>query len=201
MKDVDRTSLIGFLEAMDRAAEDRQTICVMGAAALILLGQPERQTGDIDVWRPGSQVLDSDLRRLAAESGLSYDPKEYEPEGAYLQIINPGIVNLPAVRDDTWATGEDSLILWQGRKLTVVCPPPPIIAASKLVRASEVDIDDVVYLIGAIGVSRKQILQAADKFPDADRETIRENMPMVDATLPVAERRAQKRKSREDPER
>lgn len=83
----------------------------------------------------------------------------------------------------------------------MVCPPLPIIAASKLVRASEVDIDDVVYLIGAIGVSRKQILQAADKFPDADRETIRENMPMVDATLPVAERRAQKRKSREDPER
>lgn len=201
MKDVDRTSLVGFLEAMDRTAEDRQTVCVMGAAALILLGQPERQTGGIDVWRPGSQVLDSDLRRLAVASGLSHDPKEYEPEGAYLRIINPGIVTLPAVRDGTWATGEDSRILWQGRKLTVICPPPPIIAASKLVRASEVDMNDAVYLIGAIGVARKQILQAADKLPDANREIIRGNMPLVEATLPVAERRARKRKSREDPER
>ena len=51
MKDADRASLIGFLEAMDGAAEGRQTICVIGAAALILLTQPERQTGDIDVWR------------------------------------------------------------------------------------------------------------------------------------------------------
>lgn len=201
MKDVDRNSLRGFLETMDRAAEEPQTICVMGAAALILLGQPERQTGDIDVWRPGSKMIDSDLQRLAAASGLAYDPKEYEPDGAYLQIINPGIVNLPSVRDDIWATGQDSRVLWQGRNLTVVCPPPPIIAASKLVRATEVDIDDVVYLIGAIGVSRKQILQAADKFPDADRETIRENMPLIDVTLSTSERRARKRKPREDPER
>ena len=34
----------------------------------------------------------------------------------------------------------------------------------------------MVYLIGAIGVSRKQILQDADKFPNAIRETIRETM-------------------------
>lgn len=200
MKDVDRTSLTGLLEAMDGAAEERQTLCVIGAAALILLGQPERQTGDVAVWHPGSNVVDSDLRRLAAASGLSCDPKECEPEGTYLQIISPGIVNLPAVQDDIWATGEHSRILWQGRKLTVICPPPPIIAASKLVRASEVDIDDMVYLIGAIGVSRKQILQAADRFPNADREIIHENMPLVDATLTVAERRAPKRNSREDPE-
>lgn len=152
MKDIDRTSLIGFLEAMDHAAEDRHTICIMGASALILLGQPDRQTGDIDVWRPASHLIDTDLRRMAAASGIAYDPKDHEPEGAYIQIINPGIVNLPVVRDGAWATGDDSRLLWQGKNLTVICPPPPIIAASKLVRASEVDIDDVIYLIGAIGV-------------------------------------------------
>jgi hypothetical protein len=43
MKDIDRASLFGFLEKMDRAAKSQQRICVIGAAALILLGQPARQ--------------------------------------------------------------------------------------------------------------------------------------------------------------
>ena len=193
MKDIDRASLLGFLEKMDRAAKSQQRICIIGAASLIFLGQPARQTGDIDIWRAGSKLLDSELSQIAAAAGLAYNPTDYEPEGAYLQIINPGIVNLPAVDDDVWATGEKSRVLWQGQNITVVCPPPSIIAAAKLVRATDVDLDDVVYLIGGVGVSKKQIMTALTKFPEPDRQFAKENMSLVDTMLNEAEKRRQRR--------
>lgn len=152
-------------------------------------------------WRPGSEILDSEMSQIAAAAGLAYNPPEFEPEGAYLQIINPGVVNLPPVKGDDWATGEASRTLWQGKSITVTCPPPAIIAASKLVRASEVDIDDVAYLIGAIGVSRKQIIAATDAFPEPDRQFAHENISLVDAMQTALERRKQQHKRREDRER
>lgn len=200
MRELDHESLIAFLETMDRAGHAPQRICVIGAASLILLGQPARQTGDIDVWRPGSKLVDTELRQIAAAAGLAYNPTGHDPEGAYLQIIGPGIVNLPAVEEEVWATGERSRVLWQGNNITVICPPPPIIAASKLVRATEVDVDDVVYLMGATGVSRKQIIAAADFFPELDRQFVRENISIVDAMRTASERR-QRRRTREEDQR
>ena len=193
MKDIDRARLFEILEKMDSAAKSQQRICVIGAAALILLGQPARQTGDVDIWRPGSKLLDAELREIAAAAGLAYNPTDYEPEGAYLQIINPGIVNLPEVDGDVWVTREQSRILWQGQNITVVCPPPPIIAAAKLVRATDVDLDDVVYLIGAVGVTKRQITTALTKFPEPDRQFAKENIRLVEEMLNQAEQRQRQR--------
>jgi len=187
MKDIDRARLFELLEKMDSAAKSQQRICVIGAAALILLGQPARQTGDI--WRPGSKLLDAELRQIATVAGLAYNPTHREPEGAYLQIVNPGIVNLPEVDDDVWANREKSRVLWQGQNITVVCPPPPIIAAAKLVRATDVDLDDVVYLISAVGVSKRQIITALAKFPEPDRQFAKENISLVETMLNQAEQR------------
>lgn len=199
MKDIDRQRLLDSLEKMDRAAETSQRICVIGAAALILLGRPARQTGDVDIWRPGSKLLDAELRRIASAAGLAFDPTDYEPEGAYLQIISPGIVNLPSVQDDVWATGEKSRVLWEGHHITVVSPPPAILAAAKLVRATDVDLDDVIYLIGTTGASKKQIELALAKFPDPDRQVARENLGLIEVMLDRAEQ--MRRRHREDDQR
>lgn len=199
MKEIDRMKLIELLERMDRDARHQQRICLIGAAAIILLGRPARQTEDIDVWRQGSRLSEADLRRTAEQAGLIYDPKDDAPKGPYIQIVNPGIVNLPQPKNDVWPTGEKSRALWQGRKLTVICPPPSILAASKLVRASEVDLDDLTFLVGTIGVTKPQIERAIRCFPAQEQVDARENLDLLKVILDQAERR--RRRKQEDEQR
>jgi len=199
MNEIDRKKLIGLLERMDLEARHEQRLCVIGAAALILLGRPARQTEDIDVWRPGSRLNDADLRRAAEQAGLTYDPKDDAPKGPYIQIVNPGIVNLPRPKNDVWPTGEESRVLWQGRRVTVVCPPPAILVAAKLVRASDVDLDDLMYLVGVVGVTKTQIEHAIGSFPAREQDTARENLDLLKVMMDQAERR--RRRKRKDDQR
>ena len=139
-----------------------------------------RQTQDIDIWRPASIINDRELKKISTAVGIDYDPKELEPNKIYLQVIQPGIVQLPPYSDNQWATGETSEILWSGNNLTIIAPPPSIIVAAKLVRAEDRDIDDSIYLIESKDIKTAQILNAISKIPDQhDRETARENFTLL----------------------
>ena len=180
MQQINRAQLIHILEQMDANAKSAQTLCLIGAAALLLIGHNTRQTADIDVWRAASKFIDPELRAITAAAGIGFDPRTERPSGAYLQIIDPGVVNLPDMRGDIWPDGQRSRSLWQGQHLTVMCPPPAILAASKLIRASDVDLEDVIYLMAHARVARQKIANAAQWFNGEDRLTITENLTILD---------------------
>lgn len=180
MQQINRAQLVHTLEKMDGGASSAQTICVIGAAAILLLGHDARQTVDIEVWRAASTFIDPELKAITVAAGIGFDQRNERPSGAYLQIIDPGIVNLPAMQGNDWPGGQQSRVLWQGQHLKVVCPPPAILAASKLVRASDVDLEDVIYLMAQQRLTRQQIANAAQSFEGMDRQTITENLTILD---------------------
>lgn len=139
----------------------------------IATGQVDRQTPDLDVWFARSDFDVGDLSQACREVGILYDPKgEIDPDAIYIRIVRPGIVRLP----DDFTTE----MIGKFGYLTVVMPPPEIIAAAKLVRGSEVDISDIVWWVRQRGLDERDIDLAIGKFPsERDREAATENMPFV----------------------
>lgn len=170
----------GFLEELLADIGDHLTtptvICVVGSSASILLGQPERQTPDIDVWGPQSDFDVMGLKRACEAAGLLFDPRgELAPDQIYLQILRPGITMFP----------EHFPVEKLGRfgKLTVVMPPPELIVATKLARAEEKDIEDVAWWMRERGLSVEQIEQAIDLIPQPEnQEAARGNLIFIQLT-------------------
>jgi hypothetical protein len=155
------------------ALEQSVTLCLIGSTPGIANGQPDRQTPDIDVWYSRSDYDTGDLHRACTRSGLLFDPKgEISPDAAYIQIVRPGIVQLPA-EFETETIGRFG-------KLTVVMPPPEVIVAAKLVRGSDVDLQDVVWWIAQRGIDDRRIEDAIENLPNPhDRESAQGNMVLV----------------------
>lgn len=152
------------------------TICVVGSAAAILLGQPERQTPDIDIWAPESDFDTMALRCACEAVGLLFDPRgELRPDEIYLQILRPGITMFP----------EHFAVEKLGRfgNLTVVMPPPELIVATKLARADERDIEDAAWWVRVRNLSVERIDQAIRFIPQAENQVAaRENLIFVQLT-------------------
>ena len=111
-------------------------------------------------------------------------------DNVYLQVITPGIVQLPTYADDCWATGAKSETLWQGNNLTIVAPPAAIVVAAKLVRADERDIDDCAFLIEAKALAIADIKLAVAKIPDRHaRITAKENLVFLSIMTPQSNER------------
>lgn len=163
---MNRKDLIEVFERLDDALAASQTLCLIGASAILGFGHSTRQTDDIDVWRPASRINDRQMARAAEAAGVVIDRGTDLSEGVYIQFIDPGIVQLPAFDGGLWATGESKVVLWTGERLRVEAPPPSIVAAAKLVRAEDRDIDDCVYLVRAKGLSEEVIRRAIEKIAD-----------------------------------
>lgn len=149
------------------------TLCVIGSTGAIVAGQPSRQTPDIDVWYPGSSFDSSDLMRACEEAGLIYDPKgEVDPDAIYLQVVRPGMVSLPPAFEHE--------VLGQYGNLTISMPPPELIVAAKLVRASDTDIEDAVWWVRGRDLTAEQIIAAIESIPSQNnREAARDNLILI----------------------
>lgn len=149
------------------------TLCIFGSTPAILLGQPARQTQDVDVWHPGSIYDAGDLKRACLQIGILYDPDgEIDPDAIYIQIVRPGLVALPA-------EFETETIAHYGN-LRVVMPAPAVLSAAKLVRANENDVNDIVWWIRHSRIEMEQLAKVIARLPDpADRETAQENLVLV----------------------
>jgi len=149
------------------------TICVVGSAAAILHGQPERQTPDIDVWGPESDFDVTALRRACEQAGMLYDPRgEIDPDAIYLQILRPGITMFP----------EHFPVERIGRfgKLTVVMPAPALIVATKLARGLDSDIEDATWWVRERRLSVEAVSAAIDSIPQPqNRDAARENVVLI----------------------
>jgi hypothetical protein len=170
---IDRARVLAIFEALGSKLSRRTTLCLIGSTPAIMLGQDERQTQDIDVWHPGSDYDAGELARACLDLGVLFDPKgELDPEAVYLQIVRPGIVSLPA-------SIEPEIIARFG-ELAIAMPSPAVIAAAKLTRASERDLEDVAWWVCQRALDLGGIEEAIERLPRAiDRETARDNMVIV----------------------
>jgi hypothetical protein len=167
---LDATKLKALLSDIDANLTSPGTICVIGSAATILLGQSERQTDGIDVWADASQIAFDALQAASEAAGVTYDPKGEFPRVPYIQIVYPGQVQVPGFNPDsrTWL-GEAERTVWSGRKLTVTVPPARSIIASKLLRASRRDIEDCIWLMASHAVAVADIKRAIAALPNTVR--------------------------------
>jgi len=170
---IDTAVVNEIFERLGSALQKPTTLCLIGSTPGIASGQTERQTPDMDVWFVASDFDTGDLSQACREAGILFDPKgEIYPEHVYIQIVRPGIVRL--------AIDFVPEVIGKFGNLTVVMPPPEHIAAAKLVRGSEIDIDDVVWWIRQRGLDATDIEQAIEKLPnERDRENAIENMAFV----------------------
>jgi hypothetical protein len=169
-----------FQRIDDHLGED-QSICVIGSTASILMGQLNRNTEDIDVWLPASGLRERIIRAAVEKSGLAYNPTDDEPDTPYVQIVHPGIVQVPGFDPEkrTWLD-QPARKLWQGRHLTVECPPPEVIVASKMRRFNERDVTDCIWLISNNALDAETILRAIRKLPPSHRQDAEENFSIID---------------------
>ena len=149
-------------------------LCLFGSSPGILLGQPDRQTQDLDVWRNSSSYDASDLKRAMADLGVLWNPM-HPPKGGpiYLQVVVPGIVNFPH--------NLDTAPVYQRGKLTIVMPKPVILSAAKLVRAEEKDLRDICWWMQHASFSLKHLEESGvNRLANPEqREIARRNLVLV----------------------
>ena len=182
---LDGKELSSLLRRIDANLASPATICLIGSGATILLGQPTRQTDDIDVWARASRATLEDLRRAVEASGLGFDPLEAFPTLPYLQVVHPGIVQVPGWNAEKreWL-GEPEREVWTGERLTVTVPPPRVIAASKLVRGDDRDLEDCLWLMAAHGVGAQDIMAAIRGLPRDARAKAMDNLDILKMLKP-----------------
>ncbi|HEX8166710.1 MAG TPA: DUF6036 family nucleotidyltransferase [Beijerinckiaceae bacterium] len=170
---IDRARVLAIFEALGGSLSQPTTLCLIGSTPAIMLGQDERQTQDIDVWHPASHYDAGELAQACRGMGVLFDPKsDLDPEAVYIQIVRPGIVSLP--------TTIEIETIGQFGKLAIAMPPPAIIAAAKLTRASERDIEDVAWWVRQRALDLDAVEEAIGLLPrTVDRETARDNMVVV----------------------
>jgi hypothetical protein len=172
-----------IFDALGRRLGTPTTICVIGSSPGIVLGQPDRQSSDIDVWRDRSVYDETVLRQACQELGLLFDPKgELDPDAIYFQIVRPGIVNLP---QDFQVE-----VLGQFGALTVAMPVPALLSAAKLARGDARDIEDVAWWVKERALSMDEIRAAIGSLPDpSQREAAGENVVLVELVVANTGRR------------
>jgi hypothetical protein len=171
---IDRDGLVRIFDELGQKLAAPAMICIIGSTPGIMLGQPGRQSQDIDVWRPNSQYDETQFRRACQELGLLYDPRrELDPDAIYIQIIRPGLVNLP--KDFRVE------VLGEYGALKVAMPEPALLSATKLVRGDPRDIEDVTWWIKERALSLADIRAAIGMLPDSSqREIAGENVVLVE---------------------
>lgn len=170
---LDRAQVLAIFEALGAKLSQPTTLCLIGSTPAIMLGQDGRQTQDIDIWHPASHYDTGELARICCEIGVLFDPTgDLDPDMVYLQIMRPGMVSLPS------DIAPESIARFGN--LTITMPPPALIAARKLTRASERDIEDVVWWVRQRALDTADLAEAIEALPRAiDREIARDNMVFI----------------------
>jgi hypothetical protein len=170
---LERKALEAVFEKLGKNLTQPATLCIFGSSPAILLGQPSRQTQDIDIWHPASDYDSGDLARACASAGVLYDPKsEVAPDAVYLQIVRPGVVALPP-EFETEKIGRYGF-------LTVVMPTPVVLSTAKLVRGTENDVNDIVWWTRQRSITLRQLERMIEHLADPiDQETARDNLVFV----------------------
>ncbi len=143
-------------------------LCLIGSAACVFAGMELRTTEDLDIWQPSSDFDLLELKRAAEVAGLIFNPTDFlEPGQAYLQIVEPGIVQVGSF---------EPVAMFRMGRLIVTRPPVENIIASKLVRADAKDIEDIHFLHKHYQADPALVKTVVSGYPAAKREVAEENL-------------------------
>jgi hypothetical protein len=172
------TTLREHLARLDAALGEPARLCIYGSAALMLMGEEDRFSLDIDVAGSYSVVSERTLATAAQQIGLPINPPEHFT-GDHIEWVGPGRLCLAN------PTPEGTVVLWQGSRLTVLTVPAPDLVASKLIRYDPTDQADIQFLVANCRVRFEDIAQAADRLPAPFRDDalVRENLKNLQRDL------------------
>jgi hypothetical protein len=170
---LDRNRLLSLFDELGANLVKPATICVIGSTPGIVLGQPERQSQDIDIWSQRSSYDETEFRRACQDAGVLFDPRgQIDPNAIYVQIIRPGIVNLPEHFEIE--------VLGRYGALTVAMPAPALLVAAKLVRCEPRDIEDAAWWIKERALELDDVKSAVATLPNQlQQEVATENIVLV----------------------
>ncbi len=159
------------LARLDTALSEPARLCVYGSAALMLMGQDDRFSVDIDVAGPYSTVNERALATAAQEARLPVNPPE-DFAGDHIEWMGNARLCLAPPSPD------NAVVLWQGGHLTVFTLPPADLIASRLIRYDPTDQADIQFLVTQARVQFEHIVEAVGRLPRAFRDDalVRENI-------------------------
>lgn len=157
------------------------TLVVHGAAPGILMGQPGRQTHDLNVWEFDAWADQSELRRLFRDDGLEFyvgaEKHDDMLRDCYIYFAERGVSAEIWRRPFVHVQGRCGLVDFPVRRLgeygnlTVLMPDRPLLVALKLVRGSAQDLADARWWMTEFAVVVDEVRAAVAMLPDArDRD-------------------------------
>lgn len=151
-------------------------LCLIGSSACLFGGMESRVSRDLDVWLPMSDYDRRELQQAVEAVGLLYNPKSaLEPDRPYLQIIEPGVVEI----------GEFTpLRLERIGRLHLLRPPVENLIASKLIRGDARDVADILFLQNQYRPDAGRIRAIVSEFSPFNRQRAEENLVYVNLCTP-----------------
>jgi hypothetical protein len=165
------SNLREHLTRLDTALPGPARLCVYGSAALMLMGEEDRFSVDMDVAGPYSTANESALAAAAQRIGLPVNPPA-DFAGDHIEWVGPTRLCLAV------PFAESAVTLWQGGALTVFTLPPADLAASRLIRYDPTDQADIQFLVIHSRLRFEDIARAAQRLPAAFRDDalVRDNL-------------------------
>jgi len=165
------SGLRAHLTCLDAELGEPVRLCIYGSAALMLLGQEDRFSVDVDVAAPYSAVNLGAFEAAAQRIGLPVNPTE-DHSGDHIEWVGPARLCLAR------PTPEQTIVLWQGARLTVFTLPPADLIASRLIRYDPIDQADIQFLMVQARVQVEDVAQAVQRLPPAFRADalVKENL-------------------------
>jgi hypothetical protein len=156
---------------LDAALGEPARLCIYGGAAVMLMGEEDRFSVDVDIAGPDSTVNERALAAAARQIGLPVNPPEDFPTD-HLEWVGPTRLCLAA------PSAENAVVLWHGSNLTVFTLPPADLIASRPIRYDPTDQADIQFLLIHSRVHFEEVAQAVDRLPAAFRSDalVRENL-------------------------
>lgn len=158
------------LARLDDALDEPARLCIYGAAAVMLMGEEDRFSVDIDVAAPYSTVKTRALAEAGERVRLPVNPSE-DFAGDHIELVGPTRLCLAP------PSAGHEVVLWQGKRLTVFTVSPADLIASRLIRYDPTDQADIQFLMTQCRVTLGEIAGAIDRLPQPFRNDalVREN--------------------------
>ncbi len=171
-------SLREYLAHLDDVLDEPVRLCLYGSTPLMLMGQEDRSSLDIDVAAPYSSANERTLTEAAKQIGLPLNPAD-DYEGDHIEWVGPLRLCLASPE-------ENSMILWQGSWITAFTLPIPDLIASRLIRYDPTDQADIQFMLVHQPASIEDISLAVTRLPAAFREDalVQENLKNLQRDLP-----------------
>jgi hypothetical protein len=168
---VNAAALQEHLARLDDALSEPVKLCLYGSAALMLMGEENRFSVDLDIAGPYSTVNRRAFDCAAESIGLPVNPP-VDFSADHIEWVGPERLCLAV------PTPESAVELWQGSHLRVFTLPAADLVASRLIRYDPTDQGDIQFMVAHGRLGFEQIAAAVQRLPEPFRNDalVQENL-------------------------